>query len=145
MSETRFALWHVRIWELYFEELVRSGMSEAAAKKNVEDNISSTMPNGELAKDNFVFEVIHDSNSIGVVWLWQDGPNWFIYDIDLEEEFRGKGLGRKTMHAIEEYVRARSGTSIGLSVFGFNEVARKLYESEGFSTVRISMKKVLVD
>jgi len=47
------------------------------------------------------------------------------------------------MHLIEEFIRVQGGVSIGLSVFGFNDVARKLYETEGFETIRLQMKKVL--
>jgi ribosomal protein S18 acetylase RimI-like enzyme len=47
------------------------------------------------------------------------------------------------MKAIESFVQKQNGVSIELSVFGFNTVARKLYESEGYETTRISMKKNL--
>lgn len=101
------------------------------------------MPGGKLAPNNFAFEAIHEGLSVGIVWLVKQDDEWSIYDIDIDEEHRGNGLGRKTMHAIEQYVSEQGGTAINLSVFGFNEVARKLYESEGFETVRIQMKKKL--
>lgn len=143
MSDARYQDWRHSIWKSYFQELVRSGLSEAAAQKNVDDNIAATMPEGVLQPGNEVFEIHHDGESIGVVWLWQDGTEWFVYDIDLEEQHRGKGLGRKTMQAIEAHVRAHGGTAIALSVFGFNQVARNLYESEGYETTRLQMKKTL--
>ena len=143
MSDRRFAIWHVRIWELYEQELIQSGMSPEAAKKNIEDGRASSMPNGVLAEDNSVFEVLSENESIGIVWLWKDGDEWFIFDIDIDEPHRGKGLGRKTMHAIETYVKNQGGSAIRLSVFGFNEIARNLYESEGYETTRIQMKKSL--
>lgn len=143
MGAEGFQTWRVDIWKSYFQELVRSGLSEAAAKKNVDENISATMPNGDLQPGNEVFEVISGETTIGVVWLWQDGTEWFIYDIDINEAYRGQGLGRKTMKAIEAHVKAQGGTAIALSVFGFNEVARNLYVSEGYETTRLQMKKTL--
>jgi ribosomal protein S18 acetylase RimI-like enzyme len=99
------------------------------------------MPNGILAKDNYVFDVIHNQAPVGVVWLKQDASDWYIFDIDIEESRRGSGLGRKTMLAIEAHVKNLGGSSIGLSVFAFNEIAIKLYESEGYQTIRLAMKK----
>jgi ribosomal protein S18 acetylase RimI-like enzyme len=48
------------------------------------------------------------------------------------------------MEAVETYVRKHGGNSVGLNVFGFNTVARSLYESLGYITQNIGMKKNLV-
>lgn len=143
MSPDAFAAWQAHIWPSYRDEMVRAGMSEEAADENVQQNIANTMPDGVLVDGNYVFAVMRDNEQVGSVWLTDRFSEWFIYDIEIREELRGQGLGRSTMRAIEEYVRAHGGKSIGLSVFGFNNVARKLYESEGYETTRILMKKDL--
>ena len=143
ISQERYAVWHTQIWELYEAELIQSGVPEEKAKFEATEGFKHSMPNGILAPDNYVFDVIHESSPIGVVWLVDQSSEWFIYDIDLAEDHRGKGLGRKTMHAIEAFVRDKQGRSINLSVFGFNTVARNLYESEGFEVTRLQMKKKL--
>ena len=143
MPAERYDHWHKNIWKLYFDELVRAGFSEEYARENCDQGIEHSMPGGKLAPNNFAFEVTHDSQSVGIVWLVKQDDEWSIYDIDIDEEHRGKGLGRKTMKAIEHYVAEQGGTAINLSVFGFNDVARKLYETEGYETVRIQMKKKL--
>jgi ribosomal protein S18 acetylase RimI-like enzyme len=43
----------------------------------------------------------------------------------------------------EDYVRSKNGASISLSVFGNNVVARKLYDSLNYETIRVGMKKSL--
>jgi ribosomal protein S18 acetylase RimI-like enzyme len=43
----------------------------------------------------------------------------------------------------ENYVRSKNGASISLSVFGNNIVARKLYDSLNYETIRVGMKKNL--
>jgi ribosomal protein S18 acetylase RimI-like enzyme len=144
MSPEVFALWNERIWVLYREELIRSGTSESAADKNVESNVAETMPGGVLSSGQFVFEVFDDDTHVGNVWLAQNESEWFIYDIDIDEPYRGKGLGRATMRAIEDHVRSLGGSEIGLSVFGFNTIAQKLYLSEGYTTTRMSMSKELL-
>lgn len=141
MSAERYEHWHKNIWKLYFDELVQAGFSEEYAKENCDQGIEHSMPGGKLAQNNFAFEVIHEDKSVGIVWLVKQNDEWSIYDIDIDEPHRGKGLGRETMHAIEKYVSQNGGTAINLSVFGFNDIARKLYESEGYETVRVQMKK----
>jgi len=143
MSPERFALWSVKIWELYEQELIESGINPVAARRQCEEGRQASMPNGVLQPGNEVFESFHNDESIGIVWLWNEGSDWYIYDIDIDAEHRGKGLGRLTLRATEDYVKSRGATAIGLSVFGFNEIAKKLYDSEGYETKRFQMKKEL--
>ncbi|MEN9603344.1 MAG: hypothetical protein RL545_33 [Actinomycetota bacterium] len=143
MSPERYAVWHTRIWELYEAELIQSGVAEEKARIEAKEGYEHSMPNGVLAPNNFALDVIHNNEPIGVVWLVKQNEDWFIYDIDIDEPHRGKGLGRQTMRAIEQFVKDNHGRSIGLSVFGFNEIARNLYVSEGYETTRYQMKKTL--
>jgi ribosomal protein S18 acetylase RimI-like enzyme len=101
------------------------------------------MPDGKLVAGNYVFDVMKDEERVGHVWLNEKNSEWFIYDIEVFEQYRGKGLGRETMQAIEAHIRTKGGNVIGLSVFGFNKVAQKLYETEGYEVTRISMQKKL--
>jgi hypothetical protein len=43
----------------------------------------------------------------------------------------------------EEYARAQGAHTLGLSVFGFNTGARGLYESLGYETTSVKMRKKL--
>jgi ribosomal protein S18 acetylase RimI-like enzyme len=143
MSDERVAEWQARLWDAYLGELIQAGYAEAVAKENVEASKRESMSGGKLAENNFAFDIVSDGETVGVVWLFKRNVDWMIYDIEIDENHRGKGLGRRAMHAIESYVRNNGGNSIGLSVFGFNETARTLYESEGYETIRLSMKKLL--
>jgi len=143
MPYREFEIWRQRIWVLYREELIRSGSSELEAEENVQLNISQTMPAGNLLPGNYVFNVMNEGQPVGSVWLNDHESEWFIYDIEIAESERGKGLGRATMKAIESFVRDNSGTAISLSVFGFNKVALRLYETEGYEVTRLAMKKIL--
>jgi len=143
MLQEDFDIWNAQMWVQYRTELVMAGMAEEAADANVAENIAATMPDGKLVEGNFAFTVWRDDHKVGVVWLAERAGEWFIYDIEVKEEFRGQGLGRATMRSIEEYVRSQGGSSVSLSVFGFNKVAQNLYLSEGYETVRWSMTKKL--
>ena len=43
----------------------------------------------------------------------------------------------------EDYATAHGARTLGLSVFGFNEKARRLYESLGYGTTSVKMAKSL--
>ena len=51
--------------------------------------------------------------------------------------------GARPMLLAEEYATSHGARSLGLSVFGFNEVARALYESLGYATTSVKMAKAL--
>ncbi|MNT97471.1 putative N-acetyltransferase YycN [compost metagenome] len=67
----------------------------------------------------------------------------WIADIVVEEEYRGKGYGRRVMLLLEQEVKAMGLNKIGLHVFGFNESAIKLYQSMGYLATDLMMEKVL--
>ena len=143
MTDSEFDVWNEQVWVAYRSELIRAGLSELEADENIQHNKMTTMPEGRPIAGHYFFKVVHEDENVGSVWLNDQGPAWFIYDIEIDQQHRGKGLGRATLRAIEEFVRSNNGTQIQLSVFGFNEVAQKLYLSEGFTTVRLSMSKNL--
>lgn len=144
MSADDFERWWTRIWIEYRKELISSGVTASEADENIAQNMTATRPDGALAAGNYVFNVLDGDAHVGVVWLADRGGAWFIYDIEIDESQRGKGFGRATMHAIEQYVRNHQGTQVGLSVFGSNKVAQQLYLSEGYEITRLSMLKKLI-
>ena len=67
----------------------------------------------------------------------------FIYDVFIEERFRGKGYGKSLMLLLEEKARELGLKSLALHVFGSNHVARKPYESIGYEVTNVNMSKTL--
>ena len=49
------------------------------------------------------------------------------------------------MLAAEEFARSRGAHKIGLNVFGHNPRAISLYQSLGYSTVAMRMRKAFLD
>jgi len=64
-----------------------------------------------------------------------------VYDIEIDPEHRGRGLGRDTMLLAEEEARLRGRRRIKLNVFARNTVARALYRSLGFEEMAVQMAK----
>ncbi len=145
MLDEDFEIWNARVWVEYRNELIMAGMTAEAADENVATNIAQTIPEGKLSEGNYVFTVWNDDEKVGAVWLADRAGEWFIYDIEIDENLRGQGLGRATMRNIEEFVRTQEGISVSLSVFGFNKIAQNLYLSEGYETIRWSMTKKLTN
>jgi ribosomal protein S18 acetylase RimI-like enzyme len=141
------AEWLVVMWADYRKDLLGAGMSESEADKNIERNRTQLFDGDELVKGQYVFDVINEVATIGTLWLAdrseQSEGEWFIYDIVVDQAFRGRGFGRLTMQAAEEFVRSHGGTRLGLNVFGPNRVARNLYEAMDYQVMAVSMFKDL--
>ncbi len=144
MNDVELEEYFEQTWHEYFQELVSAGTSEAEAKLDIERNKESMFKDGKLTDCHRIFNVVQDEAVVGILWLAERIPKeWFIYDIAVKEKFRGQGLGKATMRSAEEFVRSNGGTEISLSVFGNNKIARNLYESLGYETLRLAMKKIL--
>ena len=65
----------------------------------------------------------------------------FIYFIGIDEGYRGQGYSRAAMLAMENTVKPLGANHIDLNVFGDNTVAVRLYESLGYKTTAMNMRK----
>jgi ribosomal protein S18 acetylase RimI-like enzyme len=131
----------------YVSQRVASGEDEITAARAADEQASSLFPGGALAANHLMFRLEDDGLSLGSLWI---GPadsgepgQWWIWDIAIDEEHRGRGYGKAAMLLAEKEARASGASELGLSVFGFNTVARRLYESLGYETIAIRMSKKL--
>jgi ribosomal protein S18 acetylase RimI-like enzyme len=137
--------WMVGMWDGYYQDLLDAGSTPVDAQRNVTRNKEMLFNDDEPAEGQYVFNVLDDETVIGVLWIADKldpvAKDWYIYDIVVDEEFRGKGYGRLTMLAAEEYVTRHGGQRLGLNVFGPNTVARNLYESMDYKVLAVGMYK----
>ena len=100
-------------------------------------------PDGRLIDGHFLFTVVVDGDDVG--WLWigpVDGTTaWYVWDVEVHEAHRGRGLGRATMQLAEDFARSQGATSMRLNVFAYNVPAVRLYESLGYDTAAMHMHK----
>jgi len=75
-----------------------------------------------------------DGRPVGVLWLGTTTrtPERSSTTSRIDAAERGRGFGRAAMLASEHLALAAGDRTIGLNVFGHNEVARGLYESLGY-------------
>ena len=119
------------------------GMPRAQAQAKVERDVSHVLPDRLATAGTHIWAVEDDGRVVGTVFVGiRDGGSW-LYDITIAEPERGKGYGRAAMTALEDEVRALGHTTIGLNVWGNNEVARGLYRSLGWAEESVHMRKRL--
>jgi ribosomal protein S18 acetylase RimI-like enzyme len=80
---------------------------------------------------------------VGSLWITTKPRIPFIYGIEVDEKYRGKGYGRSIMLAGEEGCRRRGHSQLDLNVFGNNTTAINLYTSLGYTITSQQMRKQL--
>jgi ribosomal protein S18 acetylase RimI-like enzyme len=147
MTRAEFDEWLPRQLAGYAAQIAASGaMPEAEAWEKARRDTARSFGAGYDTPGQLLFLVLAGQRPVGSLWLAVPGPDpdqrmaW-VYDIEVDEEHRGRGYGRAAMRLAENEVRSRGMTSLGLNVFGQNAVARALYESLGYEVTALQMKK----
>jgi GNAT superfamily N-acetyltransferase len=139
--------WLPDMWEHYVSERIKAGEDEQTARVGSEAQKQQLFPDGAPADGQFVMNVLSEEGVVGTLWMGQPfsgaGDTWFVFDVEISKEHRGRGYGRAAMEAAEEWTRARGGTRVALNVFGPNLTARSLYDSLGYEVLATSMFKDL--
>ena len=148
MTGVEFATWRADAVESFAADLAQAlGRPLEAARVRAAAQFDEELPDGLATAGHWLF-VINDSDGVevGTVWL---GPHphrpgaGFVYDLVIAERMRRRGFGRAAMLAAEEVLRSAGMTEVGLNVFGFNDSARRLYESIGYDVTSIQMRKAI--
>lgn len=143
-----FPAWLKRSTTEYTADLIATGVAPTKAQEDAGRSMAGSFPASHPTDSNAVFNLSHDEYGIvGYLWVGrdtsEDPTSWWVWDVLVDPKYRGKGFGREAMRLAETYARSRGAKTLGLSVFGFNETARGLYESLGFETTSVKMRKAL--
>ena len=148
MTQPEFDSFLERLIPDYAADNVRAGYwGEDEALEKSRKQTMSLLSDGLQTKNHYLYTLYDDDEAVGVIWLRAelDRPikTGFIFDVVVEEKFRGKGYGRQIMLLVEEKARELGIKSIGLHVFAYNNVAKNLYESIGYEVSSLNMLKSL--
>lgn len=148
MKDSELQEWISSSLDDYIADRIESGEQPELARATAVDSFASLFPDGCVQDGHVVSKAVTEAGStVGYVWIGpeNDGPvaAWWVWDIAVTEGFRSRGYGRQIMELAETEVRDRGGQTLGLHVFGFNVIARELYESLGYQTTSIRMSKSL--
>jgi GNAT superfamily N-acetyltransferase len=144
-TSDELASWMPDKQEHYIAERVKAGENAEVARTMSDAQFAELFPEGIPAEGQHVMNVLEDEEIVGTLWMGRpfsgDGATWFIFDIEIVKDMRGRGFGRAAMEAAEEWTRERGGTRVALNVFGPNLTARSLYDSLGYEVLATSMFK----
>jgi ribosomal protein S18 acetylase RimI-like enzyme len=118
-----------------------------AALEESEMMMSDLWKDGLLTEGQYLYN-IQDSTTyekVGILWygLIPEINQAYVYHIFIDDLHRRKGYGKKTLELLKSILKQSGIESIGLSVFGKNDVAYQLYKKLGYKNTRISMEVVL--
>ena len=148
MTQTEFDAYYEILVPDYAADNVCAGYwTESESLEKSRKQTEGLLPQGMQTKDHYLYTFRDNDQYIGMIWLRAelDRPvkSGFIFDVRIDEQFRGKGYGKEIMSLIEENARELGIKRIGLHVFGYNEVAKKLYERIGYKYSSYNMLKDL--
>lgn len=151
MTAEQFAPWAQRQQEEYARTRAANGESREVAERTSREQHAALFPGGVGSPGQRVFtahrtdaglgasnETDGDSKHgtvIGTLWVDDSAPEVFIYNVEIDPRFQGRGLGRALMLEAERWCRAHDRTTLVLNVFGNNVRARNLYDSLGYTAL----------
>lgn len=146
MDQSVIKEWLDRARAAYVTDLVESGIGQVAAERTAAQQQAAAFPDGRPASGHTLFDVIAGGEVIGYLWIGprdsDDVDHWWVWDIEIDAAWRGRGIGRAVMILAEAEARSHGCVEIGLSVVADNP-ARRLYESLGYREASVRMRKPL--
>jgi ribosomal protein S18 acetylase RimI-like enzyme len=126
-----------------------ASMTKKEAEKKATIDHAALFPGGSPQPDHHLYFVEDEAGEpVGhLFWAKRTAPDStsraFLYQIQIDEPFRGRGFGREAMELLEGEVRAHGLPGIDLNVWGGNDLARSLYSKLGFAERAVFMSKEL--
>jgi GNAT superfamily N-acetyltransferase len=149
LSDEEVAAYVPHLQGMYAAELAEHlFLDPEAAAARAERSARDAFPDAVPAPGHWLFAVEDgEGTRVGILWLGDpvDGETdtLWVYDIEIEPDHRGRGLGRDTMLLAEAEARRLGRNRIKLNVFARNAVARALYLSLGFEEMSVQMSKAI--
>jgi GNAT superfamily N-acetyltransferase len=138
MTQAEYEPWYDHMVLDYAQSFVDSGILEPAeARVRATEQSAQLLSEGLATPGHEILTLLADGETAGTIWLHHGvAPDTsYVYGVDVDEDKRGRGLGRAVMYAGEVASLAAGDHRLGLFVFGHNTVAVRLYESLGYQVV----------
>ncbi|MFE0678149.1 GNAT family N-acetyltransferase [Streptomyces sp. NPDC058867] len=144
MTEAEFGPWAERGNAHYAQSWIDRGVPEDQAWAKALSDMAVLLPRGLATEEVLISVLEHEGTAVGTLWLSLAGEKAFVFDVEADESFRGRGHGRSLMLLAEAGAVAAGKRTIGLNVFADNIPAERLYVSLGYVPVGYSMYKNLL-
>ena len=101
MPQERLISWQEHTLAAWAEDLTSTGLTDDQIAQLVGKSAGVLFPDGGLRDGHSVFEVVVDGDAAGYLWV---GPSdstddFYVFDVEIEVQFRSRGLGRAAMRA----------------------------------------------
>lgn len=135
LTEAELGPWQERSVRAYAEDgLDGFGGDLDLALADARQDFVRLLPDGLATLDTSLVVLAADGVRVGHLWVRHHhaAGRSYVYDVEVDEQHRGRGHGRSAMLVAELLARRAGDTTLGLHVFGWNTVARTLYRSLGY-------------
>jgi GNAT superfamily N-acetyltransferase len=145
LREDEYDAFIERAMAFYVDDMVRAGIERDVAQAKADKDLPQLLPDGLATPDHFMYAIEHDGRFAGYLWLCNRdgelGHSLFVYAVEIDDELRGRGLGRAAMVFAEQEAQRLGIAKVALNVFGGNAAARHLYLSLGYEETAVHMEK----
>lgn len=150
MTENEYPAFQDYFVHDYADEIEANyGLSQHDSLARAKQEISELLAGGVNTHGQKLLCIFSQSDEVNahIGYLWykpdMDKRTAFIYDFHIFNSIQGQGLGKQSLRAFEEYLRAEDFKEIRLRVAGDNTRAQHIYEMSGFGVTGINMSKSL--
>ncbi|MER6995833.1 GNAT family N-acetyltransferase [Streptomyces sp. NPDC000410] len=149
MTEAEFEAWRVTAVESYAQDWITRGVPQENARAMSEAAHRALLPDGFATRGSWLNILVAEGAAVGHVWVAErevrpGERGAYVYDVEVAEEYRGRGYGRALMLLAERVAAAAGAPVLGLQVFAGNTPAINLYESLGHRTAHVNVFKHLL-
>ncbi|GGS97920.1 N-acetyltransferase [Streptomyces griseoviridis] len=144
MTRDEYERWNPRTRERYARDWAARGVPEESARTKSRHDHDTLLPHGPDTENTLLSVVDHDGEPVGVLWVALRPDDAFVYKVEVDEPYRGRGHGRTLMRLAEAQAITAGRGVLGLSVFAGNTPAERLYESLGYETTLVGFHKPLL-
>ncbi|MEV6160846.1 GNAT family N-acetyltransferase [Streptomyces sp. NPDC052052] len=148
MTDDEFAHWERDAINGYAQSWIDRGVPAEQAVRKAETSHAQLLPHGLATPGVHLHVLVHEDVVVGHVWVARQEMHpgmvvGYVFDVEVREEFRGRGYGRALMLQAERIALEAGEDRLGLHVFASNTPALRLYESLGYRTTQNSLAKAL--
>ncbi|MET7860739.1 GNAT family N-acetyltransferase [Streptomyces sp. NPDC005318] len=149
MTEAEFEQWATTAVTGYAQTWIERGVPADEALRKAEISHRTHLPHGLATEGARLHALVHEGDGVvGHVWVsdFEMHPGTvvgYVFDVEVEETFRGRGYGRALMLEAERIALAAGHERIGLHVLSSNTPAVRLYESLGYTVTQYNLVKPL--
>ena len=118
------------------------GFSYEDAERKIESMLEHVR-NGSA----MVYGTFDQENLIGFVWAYghpfREETRIYVSEIHVDERYRGRGIGKQLLTAVESMARSRGYKALYIHAEGDKDDVIRLYQQQGYVIERVQLRKGL--